>query len=119
MIAAGGSSVDMGSAANVIERKGSGLHGWWRNFDSKFMKPIFGGSDPEEHRRRYAPSSPSSNAGDINIGSNGQYEAGIEAGAIQMGRELSESIGSKSEEQSLVDGAEDHNSPPSEADGIF
>jgi hypothetical protein len=43
----------VGSSNGVaVRKKSGGVHGWWKGFDSKFMKPLFGGTDPSLRRDR-------------------------------------------------------------------
>jgi hypothetical protein len=83
------------------------MHGWWRGFDQKFMKPLFGGSDPELHRRRGAAGLGSS---DVNIGSSGDFEVSFTEGGAD-GLAGSDSLGAgkvgldlEEESQGLVAG---------------
>lgn len=60
-------------------KKSGGMHGWWRGFDQKFMKPIFGGADPELHRRR-GRNAVGFGGSDVNIGSSGDFEVSFTGG---------------------------------------
>ncbi len=60
-------------------KKSGGMHGWWRGFDQKFMKPIFGGADPELHRRR-GRNAAGFGGSDVNIGSSGDFEVSFTGG---------------------------------------
>ena len=64
----------------VVQKKQGGMHGAWKSFDSKFMKPLFGGAGPDLHRHK-AQGLVSNNMDDLrggdalNIGSSGNFES--------------------------------------------
>jgi len=76
-------------AGVVVRKKSGGMHGWWKGFDSKFMKPIFGGADPNLRRRRDTNSMDLDHlrgGADVNIGSTGDFELHAEAAGGKLGQ---------------------------------
>jgi hypothetical protein len=72
--------MSVGNSAVKVRKKSGGVHGWWRGFDSKFMKPLFGGADPTLRRRNNAHGNSNSSiehlrgGANVNIGSTGDFE---------------------------------------------
>ena len=92
MLTSGGARGAANSSSSPTVRSGKksgGMHGWWRGFDQKFLKPIFGGADPELHRQRNHTKFASN---DVHIGSTGDYDSGFH-GADKDGLAGSDSLG--------------------------
>ena len=92
MLTSGGARGAANSSSSPTVRSGKksgGMQGWWRGFDQKFLKPIFGGADPELHRQRNHTKFASN---DVHIGSTGDYDSGFH-GADKDGLAGSDSLG--------------------------
>ena len=110
------------SGVVVRKKKSGGVHGWWKGFDSKFMKPMFGGANPQLQQRRRGGKSVDMDhlrgGADVNIGSTGNFES--EPGLFDAnsksnnGNNKNNNSGIEEENRSLVNSNDDDiYNPPS------
>jgi hypothetical protein len=104
------------SGVVVRKKKSGGVHGWWKGFDSKFMKPMFGGANPQLQQRRRGGKSVDMDhlrgGADVNIGSTGNFES--ERGNSNNGNNKNNNSGIEEENRSLVNSNDDDiYNPPS------